>query len=495
MRLILSLYLYLPDNSSRMKRTLVWLFISFIISTTIVFVTLTYHWQGALPIPRATVTEDAVPAIPGVIALLIAATTRKITSPSLETLALTTRCIPSLKATVEPGFIYRVYIGTEYDDYLVSQFATLRTLSSSNFEIIPVTVAEGGTLNKVLNAIALRAYNEGAEYMSHITDDTRFLTKNWTSFAIMTLNNYIPKNIGVVGPTFREGNTEVMTHSMVHRSHFDIFKFYFPPIFDNWYEDDWITFVYSPLRSRKLQTWEIQHTLEHGTRYNIDYSKKKWLMPMLSLCRLVIKTIIKEATFKPTLRVISYSLFNSLPQHTDGALKNAKLASQIFPGWIVRVYHDGTVPSHVVDSLAQRNVQLVNISAYTSKIPYYLYKTVVLKGVKAPVIDKTAWNLFVAFDPTVERYIIRNADSKLTWRERPAVDQWIASGKWFHIMRNHSFHSNEIVPIGMWGGTHNAVPDIINLLHQYNTARNYSNLEDFLNKEIIKLATKSVIVT
>ena len=454
---------------------------------------MTYHWHGPLPIPRATTKEDVMTRNPDVIALLIAVTTRMITSPSLATLALTTRCIPSMKHTSEPGFMYRVYIGTEYDDYLITQFGALEALSSSNFKIIPTAVAEGGTLNTVLNAIALRAYNDGAEYLSHITDDTQFLTKNWTSFATMRLKSYTPKNIGVVGPTFKEGNTEILTHSLVHRSHLDIFKFYFPPIFDNWYQDDWITFVYSPLRSTKLRKWEIRHTQEHGTRYNVTWSKINWLMPMLSICKLAIETTINEKTFKPTLRVISYSLFSSLSIYTDGALENAKLASQIYPGWIVRVYHDGTVPRSITDTLALRNVQLVNISAYSSEIPYYLYRT--LKTVSTPITDKSAWNLFVAFDPTVERYIIRNAESKLTWHERTAVDQWIESGKRFHIMRDHTFHSDNTVPTGMWGGTHNAVPDIINLLHRYNNTLNYSNFQDLLNKEIFKLANRSVIVT
>ena len=148
--------------------------------------------------------------------------------------------------------------------------------------------------------------------------------------------------------------------------------------------------------------------------------------------------------------------------------ENAKLASKIYPGWTVRVYHDRTVPRYVLDKLRQENVQLIEL----------LY---------SPLEPKTDWNVFVAFDPSVDRYIIRNIDSRLTWHERAAVDQWIESGKRFHIMRDHHFHSNNTVPNGLWSATHDAVPDIVTLIHTYTTnMAKYGTLQQFLNKEIWK---------
>ena len=403
--------------------------------------------------------------LPGHIAVLIPSTTRKIEVPSLGELSLMTLCIPSIKQTVEPTFQYRVYIGTEQD----------------------------------VNAIALQAYTDGAEYLTFITDDTLFLTKNWTSFATATLKSYKPRNIGVVGPTFKEGNTEILTHNMVHRSHLDIFKFYFPPVFASWYNDDWITLVYLPNRSTKLSTWEISHTLQYGMRYTPDKSRVKWLMPLLILGRMAIDIVCKTNSFKPTLRVISYSLFGSSPQYIGGALENAKLASQIYPGWSARVYHDDTVPSPVTETLRRRNVVLVNISAFSPDISDYIFThlqqpklQLLSHALYTPVKDKTFWNLFVAFDPTVERYIIRNTDLALSWRERAAVDQWIYSGKRFHVMRDHPFHSYHSVPSGLWGGTHDVVPDIVSLVCEYSETTKYASLQEFLNKEIWPLATSVI---
>ena len=43
----------------------------------------------------------------------------------------------------------------------------------------------------------------------------------------------------------------------------------------------------------------------------------------------------------------------------------------------------------------------------------------------------------MANDDTVDRYIIRDVDSRLNIRERFAVEEWINSDKQFHLMRDH----------------------------------------------------------
>jgi hypothetical protein len=52
------------------------------------------------------------------------------------------------------------------------------------------------------------------------------------------------------------------------------------------------------------------------------------------------------------------------------------------------------------------------------------------------------WRFLVADDPTVDRYIIRDADSRLNMREKLAIDEWIASGKKIHILRDHPNHGD-----------------------------------------------------
>ena len=54
-------------------------------------------------------------------------------------------------------------------------------------------------------------------------------------------------------------------------------------------------------------------------------------------------------------------------------------------------------------------------------------------------------------DPTVKRFIVRDSDARLLPRERAAVDEWIASEKPFHAMRDYPAHTDPIMA-GCWGG-------------------------------------------
>lgn len=54
-------------------------------------------------------------------------------------------------------------------------------------------------------------------------------------------------------------------------------------------------------------------------------------------------------------------------------------------------------------------------------------------------------------DPTIKRFLIRDADSIVSHREKAAVDVWLKSDKWFHLMRDNYSHT-ELILAGMWGG-------------------------------------------
>lgn len=131
--------------------------------------------------------------------------------------------------------------------------------------------------------------------------------------------------------------------------------------------------------------------------------------------------------------VISFSLYGDNPKYWEGMLENIRLKPIIYPDWRIVVYAD------------KRNVERL-LATYLSK------------GVEVFEIPEVALSkhraMFFRFAPACEkihdRVIIRDADSRLNWRERAAVDEWIVSDKSFHIMRDHDQHT---VPImgGMWG--------------------------------------------
>ena len=60
------------------------------------------------------------------------------------------------------------------------------------------------------------------------------------------------------------------------------------------------------------------------------------------------------------------------------------------------------------------------------------------------------WRFQPNDDPEVERFIVRDSDSRITEREVEAVNEWIKEGKVLHIMRDHPHH-NYVILGGMWG--------------------------------------------
>jgi hypothetical protein len=144
-------------------------------------------------------------------------------------------------------------------------------------------------------------------------------------------------------------------------------------------------------------------------------------------------------------RIISFSLYGSLPLYTDGAITNAELAPHLYPGWTVRFYVDETTPADVVSALRTRQAEILRVAAPRLGPMYGRY-----------------WRFWVAAEPDIERFIVRDADSRLNTREAAAVDDWIKSGKSFHVMRDCAAHRKRMLG-GMWGATGNTLPQIRHL--------------------------------
>ncbi|QIL83619.1 tetratricopeptide repeat protein [Diaphorobacter sp. HDW4A] len=156
-------------------------------------------------------------------------------------------------------------------------------------------------------------------------------------------------------------------------------------------------------------------------------------------------------TFDPGKRgenVIAYSLFGGLPRYCETSLINVDLAKDIYPEWTCRFYVDDTVPAAVVQKLRDKGAEVVQVSAEQKE----------LSGLY--------WRFFVMSDLTVKRFLIRDADSLVSYRERAAVDEWIASGQWFHTMRDRYSHT-ELILAGMWGGAQGVFKNVEQLIRDF----------------------------
>ena len=145
------------------------------------------------------------------------------------------------------------------------------------------------------------------------------------------------------------------------------------------------------------------------------------------------------------------SLYGSDPRYTTGAIENAKLIDKVFPGWKLRIYLSNTsnmrVPSDIVDQLKSLNVNLVFMDPSTT------------------TVKPMTWRFLVANDVTVDRFIVRDADSRLIPRDATEVERWIQSGKIFQCIRDHSGQVGWPISGGLWG----AVPSKLRLIVKNNT--------------------------
>jgi protein O-GlcNAc transferase len=165
-------------------------------------------------------------------------------------------------------------------------------------------------------------------------------------------------------------------------------------------------------------------------------------------------------------KVISFSLWGNDPKYTIGAIKNAELADQIYPGWEPWFYVGSSTDKSIVNSLKDRNSKVIEMN------------------------EEGDWNgMFWRFLPAshsdVGVMISRDTDSRLNLREAFAVNDWLKSDFQFHIMRDHPAHATQILG-GMWGVKAPLLRDMDVLIEQYQKGNFWQVDQNFLREVIYK---------
>ena len=179
-------------------------------------------------------------------------------------------------------------------------------------------------------------------------------------------------------------------------------------------------------------------------------------------------------------KVITFSLWGNNKTYNIGAIRNANDAKIMYPDFECWFYiHKDTVPQETIDNLkCLSNTKIIFKSGdiYNENCKPRMWR-------------------FEAIDETdVEIMMPRDTDTRILEREKLAVDNWINSGKIFHIMRDHPHHKFSILA-GMFGTR--KIPQIpswiknINLYQKYND-RMYD--QDFLRDCIYPLIVNNSVI-
>lgn len=162
-------------------------------------------------------------------------------------------------------------------------------------------------------------------------------------------------------------------------------------------------------------------------------------------------------------KIISFSLWGDNQKYTMGAIENAEQSKTIYPDWICRFYCGKSVPLDIIKKLkSYNNVEVIEMDEDGDWNGMF-------------------WRFYACEDADV--MISRDTDSRLSVREKLAVDEWLNSEKDFHIMRDHPYHNVSILG-GMWGARNGILKNIIPIINQYNKGNFWQVDQNFLREKI-----------
>ena len=184
-------------------------------------------------------------------------------------------------------------------------------------------------------------------------------------------------------------------------------------------------------------------------------------------------------------KLITFSLWGEDPKYCVGAVQNAELAQQIYPGWVCRFYIGSSVPFEVTEELMQKTEHWARYSQIDGKWTPLCGGSLDSVELEIYHMDEPGdwramfWRFTPASDDGVDVFISRDCDSRLSQREAVAVQQWLESPKLIHVMRDHQHHTTPILG-GMWGAKRHAIPDLTRMMEEWNQEDRWQTDQEFL---------------
>jgi protein O-GlcNAc transferase len=179
------------------------------------------------------------------------------------------------------------------------------------------------------------------------------------------------------------------------------------------------------------------------------------------------------------MKILSFSLYGNNPMYNIGAIKNAELHQDFYKDWEMRVYYNDSVPSETIKILE-----------------LYGVKTIYLKENRG--FMNSLWRFLPASEKEAEAFISRDLDSRISIRDEVATEEWLQSGKQFHIIRDHPIGHGWVMNAGMWGCRGGTINNISNLIAEYlqkNPLEQEKSIDQrFLRDEIYPIAKNNLFL-
>ena len=173
--------------------------------------------------------------------------------------------------------------------------------------------------------------------------------------------------------------------------------------------------------------------------------------------------------------IVAYSLWGDHPMYWVGALKNIEQVKNYFPSWVCRFYIDDTCDEELIKTIKGDNVEVVLVDSKDS-------------------FHGMFWRFWASEDSEVDIFLSRDCDSRFFDREISAIKEWLESDKDFHIMRDHPYHSVQILG-GMWGCRNGLMRKIglVKMIESWNQFERKGVDQDFLGRCVYPLIIDNVM--
>lgn len=173
--------------------------------------------------------------------------------------------------------------------------------------------------------------------------------------------------------------------------------------------------------------------------------------------------------------IVAYSLWGDHPMYWVGALKNIEQVKEYFPDWICRFYIDKDCNQDLIDTIKGDNVEVILVDSKDS-------------------FHGMFWRFWASEDENVDIFLSRDCDSRFSNREINAIKEWLDSDRDFHIMRDHPYHTVQILG-GMWGCRNGLMRNIglSKLIENWGRYERKGIDQDFLGEVIYPLVRDTAI--
>ena len=230
---------------------------------------------------------------------------------SLADAAVVQVLLPTLNRTItleeRAAWSVRLYLCADEDDYFFRNRTAEVDAVGRRFGFDVRMRFYPTVRNRIPSREAARdAVAEGADYLHRTNDDISYIDRGWMSGAVRALRALDPPNVGVVGPkVWGDGirSRGGMTVDTVHRTHLQLFQYYYPTQLDNWYVDDWITYAYTDTFSRAVTLhasaafphveFSVQHKFTRR-RYKVARAQAAFTAPLVECARNVVARYVES---------------------------------------------------------------------------------------------------------------------------------------------------------------------------------------------------------